>query len=140
MVLYRRFYPLRLNTDVSLCDGGGAVLQKPLHKSNIVAVGLVNLRGVPLAETVCADTLKAQIVTNNVELLLYGSLGDRKNQLVPANTIPQAIVFDVLLNNQRDGENAVLPCFLLSDLKAISVTIPDNIAGAQLQNIADTQA
>ena len=56
-------YPLRLNTDVSLCDGGGAVLQKPLHKSNIVAVGLVNLRGVPLAETVCADTLKAQIIS-----------------------------------------------------------------------------
>ena len=91
VVLYCRLYPLRLNTDIPLCDGGGAVLQKPLNKGNIVAVGLVNLRGVPLAETVCTDTLKAQIVANDVKLLLYSPLSDRENQLVPANTIPQAI-------------------------------------------------
>lgn len=26
VVLYCRFYPLRLNANVTLCDGGGAVL------------------------------------------------------------------------------------------------------------------
>jgi len=48
---------LRLNTDIPLRGGGGTVLQKPLHQGNIEAVGLVYLRGIPLAETVGADAL-----------------------------------------------------------------------------------
>ena len=53
------FNSLRLNSNVTLRDGGGAVLQEPLHKGNVVAVGLVDFRSVPLAKAVCADALKA---------------------------------------------------------------------------------
>ena len=47
------FDPLRLNANVTLSNGGGAVLEKPLDKGNVVAVGLVDFRGIPLAEAVC---------------------------------------------------------------------------------------
>lgn len=47
------------NSNVTLRDGGGTVLQEPLHKGNVVAVGLVDFRSVPLAKAVCADALKA---------------------------------------------------------------------------------
>ena len=55
MSLNGRFNPLRLNANVTLGDGGGAVLQKPLDKGNVVAVGLVDFRSIPLAETVSTD-------------------------------------------------------------------------------------
>jgi len=57
MPFNRLFYPLRLDADVALCDGGGAVLQKPLNKGNVEAVVLVNLRRIPFAEAVSADAL-----------------------------------------------------------------------------------
>lgn len=140
VVLYGRFYPLRLNTDIPLCDGGRAMLQKPLDKGNIIAVCLVNLRGVPFAEAVCADTLIAQIIAHKAELLLYGPLGNGENQLVVADIVPQAIVFYVLLYDQRDGEHAALARLLLGDLQTVSVSIPDNITRAELQYIADAQS
>ena len=52
--------PLRLNADVPLRHGGGAVLQEALGQGNILAIVLVNLRRIPLAETVGADALIAQ--------------------------------------------------------------------------------
>ena len=57
MILNCLLDPLRFNADVPLRGGGGTVLQKPLHQGNIEAVGLVYLRGIPLAETVGADAL-----------------------------------------------------------------------------------
>ncbi len=73
MPLNRLFDPLRLDADVSLCDCGGAVLQEPLDKGNVIAICLVNLCGVPLAEAVGADAMIAQIVTDDRKLLLDGS-------------------------------------------------------------------
>ena len=52
-------YPLRLNPYIPLRHGGGAVLQEPLDKGNVIAVLLVNLSRVPLAEAVGADALIA---------------------------------------------------------------------------------
>lgn len=140
VVLYCRFNPLWLNADIALCDGGGAVLQEPLHQGNIIAVCLVYLGGVPLAEAVGADTLIAQVVAHDMELLLYGPLGDGENQRVSVYAVPQAIVFYVLLDNQRNREYPALAGFLLGDFQTVSVPVPDNIAGSQLQYIADTQA
>ena len=48
MVQNRGFNSLRLNADITLCNGGGAVLQKALDKGNVKAVGLINLSRVPL--------------------------------------------------------------------------------------------
>ena len=47
MSLNRLFNPLRLDADITLCDGGGAVLQKPLDKGDVEAVVLVDFRCVP---------------------------------------------------------------------------------------------
>ena len=80
------------------------MLQKPLHKGNIIPIGLVYLCGIPLAETVSADARKPQIITHDFQLLLDGSLADWKEQVPTADAIPQAIVFDVLLDDKRDGE------------------------------------
>ena len=52
------FDPLRLNADVTLSNGGGAVSQKALSKRDVIPSGFVNLRGAPLAETVCTDALE----------------------------------------------------------------------------------
>lgn len=49
--------PLRLDTDVPLCDLCAAVLKEPLNQSNVAAVGLVDFRCVPLTEAVSADAL-----------------------------------------------------------------------------------
>ena len=42
--------PLRLDADVPLRYGGRAVLQQSLHKGDVIAVVLVDLRRVPFAE------------------------------------------------------------------------------------------
>ena len=111
MTLNGLFYSLRLHANISLCHGGAAVLQKPLHKGNIIAIGLVYLCGIPLAETVGADTLIAQIIADDLQLLLDGSLCQRENAFFAADAISQTVVFNILLNDKRDCENP-LPAFL----------------------------
>ena len=86
-----------------------------MDKGNVIPVILVNLRGVPLAEAVGADTFVAQIVTNDSELLLYGSLGEREHEFAAPDAMPQTVVFHVLLNNQRDREHAALAGLILRD-------------------------
>lgn len=70
VALNRGLYPLRLNTDIPLRHGGGAVLQKPLDQGDVIAIRLVNLGGVALAEAVGADPLIAQVITGDGKLLL----------------------------------------------------------------------
>ena len=68
------------------------MLQKMLDKGNIIAVILINLRGVPLAETVSADLLVARMVADDGELLLYGPLRERENAFRGSNA-PQFVDF-----------------------------------------------
>ena len=65
------------------------MLQEPLHKGDVIAVVLVNLSSIPLAETVSADALIAKVVADNSKLLLNGSLCDRENALVTLYPIPK---------------------------------------------------
>lgn len=55
-------------------------------------------------------------------------------------TVPQTVIFNILLNDQRNSEHAALAGFLLGDLQAVSVPVPDNIAGPKFQYVADPQA
>ena len=137
MSLYRLFDPLRLDADVALRDGGGAVLQEPLDERDVVAVVLVDLCGVPFAEAVGADALVAQIVTDNGELLLDRSCGHREDQVVAAYAVAQTVVLDVLLDDQRDSEHSALPCLLLHDFQTVAVPVKHDVAGAEAQNVAD---
>ena len=60
---------LRLNADVSLRGGGTTVLQKPPHKSNVIAVGLVDTKGKPTNSefiALIADKLQLQLKSSEV--------------------------------------------------------------------------
>ena len=116
------------------------MLQEPLDESNVVPAGFVNLCGVPLAETVGADALKAQVVADDGELLLNCAFSDGENQIFSADTIPQTVILHILSDDQRDGEDTVFSCFLLYDFKAEAVTIPNNVTGAEFHDVADPQA
>ena len=137
MSLNRLFDPLRFDADVTLCHGGGAVLQEPLNEGDVVAVVLVNLCGVPFSEAVGADALVAQIVTDDGELLLDRSCGHREDQVVAAYAVAQTIVFNVLLDDQRDSEDTLLACLLLGDRQAEASAVIHDVAGAEPHNVAD---
>lgn len=87
MFLNSLFDSLRLDPNVPLRDSGGAMLQESLNQGNIIAVCLVDLRGIPLSKAVRTDPLKAQVVAHDTELLLHGPLGDRENQIVTADIV-----------------------------------------------------
>lgn len=137
MTCNRGFNSLRLNADITLCNGGGAVLQKALDKGNVKAVGPVNLSRVPFAEAVCADALDAQVTADKGKLLLHSAFRDGEDQIIPADAVPQTVVLDVLRNHERDGEDAPLACFLLHDLKAVSVPVLHDLTRAELHNVTD---
>ena len=115
MPFNRFLYPLRLDADVPLRHGGGAVLQETLDKGNIIAVVLVDLRRVPLAEAVSADALIAQVVTDAGEDLLHFPGRDGEDPLRAAYAVPQTVVFYVLLDHERDREDSFLAGLLLHD-------------------------
>lgn len=140
MALNRLLDPLRLDADVALGDGGGAVLQEPLDEGDVVAVVLVDLCGVPFAEAVGADAFVAQIVTDDGELLLDRSGGHREDQVIAAYSVAQTIVFDVLLDDQRDSKDTLLACLLLSDRQAEASAVIHDVAGAEPYDVADPQA
>ena len=66
MVLDCGFDLLWLNADISLRGGGGTMLQQPLNQRDVVIVFVVDLRRIPFAETVSADALELQIVTDDL--------------------------------------------------------------------------
>lgn len=132
MVLDSLLYPLRLNADIPLCGGGAAVLQQPLHKGNIVTIILVNLRCVPLAEAVSAYVGIIKIITDDCKMLLDCPFRDRENALRAPDAVAQTIVLDILLNQERHGEDSALSGFLLHNLQTVAVSVPDNIAKPQL--------
>ena len=116
------------------------MLQQPLHQRDVVIVFVVDLRCIPLAETVGADPFQIQIVAHDFQLLLDGSFSDREDQIVPADAISQAVVFDILLNQERNSEYSALPCLLLHHFQTEAVSILYDIARPQFDDIADPQA
>jgi hypothetical protein len=53
--------------------------------------------------------------------------------------IPQAVVFDVLLNDKGNSKDAPLASLLLHDGEAEAPAIIHNVTGAELHNVADPQ-
>lgn len=140
MVLDCGFDLLGFDTDVSLRGGGGTVLQQSLNQRNVETVIVVDLRRIPLAETVGADPFQIQIITHDFQLLLDGSFSDREDQVVPADAISQAVVLDVLLNQERNGEHSPLACLLLHHFQPETVSVSYDVARSQLNDVADPQA
>jgi len=123
---------LWLNTNVSLRGSCAAMLKEPLHQCYIEPVGIVNLRCVPLAEAVGAYVGIVKIITDDCKLLLDCPFRDRENALRAPDAVAQTVVLNILLNQERDGEDSVLPGFLLHDFQTVAVAVPDNIAKPQL--------
>ena len=71
------------------------------------------------------------MVADNGKLFLHGSFCDGEDQICVPDAGTQAIVFDILLNHKRDGEDSAFPGFLLHDLQTVAVSVPDNIAKSQ---------
>ena len=127
MILNCLFNFLWLNTDIPLGGGCAAVLQQSLHQRNVKSICIINLSCVPLAETVSADTLIAQIVAYNPKLLLYCPFCDWENQVIAPDAAAQAVILHVLLNHQRDSKDTPLACLLLYHFQSEAVTIPNHI-------------
>ena len=139
MILYRLFDPLWLNAYIPLRGAGTAMLQQSLHQGDIEAVGIVNFCCVPLAKTVGADPLVAQVITDNMQLLLHCPLCYGEHQVCAPDVVAQTVIFDVLVYDHGNGEHSAFACLLLHHFQTIPVTIPHNIALPQLQNVADSQ-
>ena len=133
-------YSLRLNTDVPLSHSSRTMLQKPLNKGDVVTVIFVNLRRVPFTEAVSAYSVIAEVVTDDGELLLYGSFRDGENSLVAFDSIPQAVVLYVLRNHKGHCEHTALACLLFPYLQAEALTVFHNVARSELYNIADADS
>lgn len=135
MSLYCFLYPLRFDTNISLRSRSRAVLQEPLDKCDVVAIVLVNLCRIPLAETVSADPLIPEIITNYLQLLLDCPLCNGENAVIGTDAVPQTVILNILRYHKRHGKNAVLSCLLLYDFQTVAVAIPHNVAGTQFYNI-----
>lgn len=73
MVFDSLLYLPLLDSYVSLCDCGAAMLQEMLDKGNVIATVPVNLGGIEFSERVRPYVLDAKIIADDMELLLHGS-------------------------------------------------------------------
>lgn len=140
MILNGLFNTLGFDADIPLCSGGAAVLKESLYQSDVIAIGVIDLGGVPLAKAVCADTSKPQVVADDCQLLLYCPLCNGEDNITAPNPVSQTVVFNVLLDYQWYCEDSAFAGLLLHYLQPVTITIFDNIAEPKPQNIADPQA
>lgn len=141
MTLDSLFKLLLLNADVPLRDCGGAVLQELLDKDDIVAVVIVNLCCVELAEAVRADILAVpQVGANALQPLLHSSLGDWKYPCFGSYIVVEAIAADELIKGKGHGKGSGFLCLLFHNGQTISVSIMYNISKAQFDDIGNAQS
>ena len=119
-------FPL-LYADITLCDGGRAVLQKVLDEDNVVIVRPVYLRCVPLAERMGADAVIAEIVTDFAQMLLYLRRGERDNHSVRCNLMVNAIDTQELIERKRNSEGSGFSGLLFRDGQAVAFPVLYNI-------------
>lgn len=108
MILYCLLDPLWFDTDIPLRSAGTAMLQQPLYQGNIESIGIEDLCCVPLAKAVGADSFEAKVITDNMQLLLYCPLCDRKHQFCAPDVVAQTVVFNVLIYDHGNSEHPAL--------------------------------
>lgn len=139
MIFDGLFHLSLLDTNVSLSDGGAAVLQEMLDKGNVITVVPVNLRGIELPEGMGSYVPDIQVVTHQLELLLDSTFREGENRFRRGNVMFQAVELDELIEGDGDGEVPYLAGLLFRDGKAVSVTIPHDVVQPELQDIRDAQ-
>lgn len=141
MTLDSLFKLLLLDADIPLCDCGGTVLQELLDEDDIVAVVVVNLCCVELAEAVRADILTVtQVGANALQPLLHSSLGDWKYSCLGSDIVVEAIAADELVKGKGYGKGSGLFRLLLHDGQTIPASVMYDISKAQFDDIRNTQS
>ncbi len=112
-------------------------LKELLDEGNIVVAVLVNFRGVELAEAVGADALKAQIVTDHLQLFLDGSGGNGEDKSIRGNVVVEAVAAYKLIQRNGDGECSGFSGFLFDDGETIAFTVLDNVRKMQIHDVGD---
>ena len=82
MIHNRGFEFLLLDPDVTLGDGGAAVLQELLHQGHIIAIGLVDLGCEEFPEAVGADALVPEEIADKFQMLLNLTLREKRQDLM----------------------------------------------------------
>ena len=132
---------LLLDADIALSDCGGAVLQELLDENDIVAVVIINLRRIELAEAVRADILAVpQIGADALQLLLHSSLGNGEYPCLRSDIVVEAIAADELIKGKGHGKGSGFLSLLLHDGQAISISIVYDISKAQFDDIRNAQS
>ena len=139
MVLYCLFDSLWLDANITLCGGGTAVLQEPLDKGDVIAIGLVDLRCVPFAKTVGADALVTQIVADDPQLFLNCSFCNWENGFCFGDAVSQTVILNVLLNDKGNCKDSSFACLLLHHFQSEAISVPYDVAEPEFQNVADSQ-
>ena len=140
MVFYRGLKLLLLDTDISLGDGGAAVLQELLDQGHIIAVGLVNLGCEEFPKTVGADPLEAEEIADKFQMLLNLPLREREKRLVLPDAVVLAVDPDPLIQREGYGKLPLLAGFLLRDGQAVAAAVFDDVRETQAEDIRDAEA
>ena len=132
---------LLLDADVPLCDCGGTMLQKLLDENDIVAVVIINLRRIELAEAVRADILAVpQVGANALQPFLYSSLSDGEYPCLGSYIVVEAIAADELIEGKGHSKGSGFLSLLLHDGQAISISVMYDISKAQFDDIGNAQS
>ena len=108
-----------------------------LDKSDIVVAVLVDFSSVELTEAMSADTIKTQIVTDHLQLLLDGSGGNGEDNSIWGDVVVEAVAAYELIQCNGDGERSGLSGFLFDDGETVAFTVLDNVREMQIHDIGD---
>ena len=75
----------------------------------------------------CADALKAQIVTYHLQLLLDGPCGNWEDKSIRGNVVVEAVAAYELIQRNGDSERSGLSGFLFDDGETITLTVLDDV-------------
>lgn len=135
MVVDGGFHFLITDTDVAPGDVRGRVLKKVLNEDDVMARLVVDVSGVPLAEAVGADVLIAEIVADELEVVLYLPNRDGEQKVSVGQLVALGVVAEEIVHRFGNRECAPLPGLLLHGVQPPTVAVPDDVCHPHVQNV-----
>lgn len=132
----RLFHLLITHADVAPGDHRTGMLQKPLNQHDVVTVLIVDACCVPLAKAVCADVLIAEMVADELEMVLDLSCADGKQKGVVWDLVRVCVLSQEAVDLIGNGELATLPGLLFHHIETVAVAISHDVAHPQPQNVS----
>ena len=88
----------------------------------------------------CADSGIAEVVTDDLQMLLDLPCSEREYLCVCGNVVVHAVKSYELVQGKRNGKYAGFTCFLFNDGEPIAFTVFYNVGEPQPDYIRNTQA